>query len=174
MKRFLALSCVLALTFSSTVCAAETVVPEKDFSILDELAEDAEKSLPEYTSNAVCEMDGVYDLATIAQGKGCVLDGQQTGATFIVDKVDVGAIRYAQEQAAKIGGTMLTVVEVTAPGVNIVNAEVPFTVEGVKAGDTVSVFKSVQGEWQAVEVTAVADDSVTIKVDAAGIFAFIK
>ncbi len=114
------------------------------------------------------------DLATIAQGDGCVLDGQLTSATFIVDKVDVGAIRYAQEKAASVGGNMLTVVEVTAPGVDIVNAVVPFTVEGVKAGDTVSVFKSVKGEWQAVEVTSVADDNVTIKVDSAGIFTFIK
>ena len=97
MKKFLALTCVLALAFSTTVCAAETVVPAKDFPILDKLAEEVDKSLPEYTSNAVCEMDGVEDLATIAQGDGCVLDGQLTSATFIVDKVDVGAIRYAQE-----------------------------------------------------------------------------
>ena len=174
MKKFLALTCVLALAFSTTVCAAETVVPAKDFPILDKLVEEVDKSLPEYTSNAVCEMDGVEDLATIAQGDGCVLDGQLTSATFIVDKVDVGAIRYAQEKAASVGGNMLTVVEVTAPGVDIVNAVVPFTVEGVKAGDTVSVFKSVKGEWQAVEVTSVADDNVTIKVDSAGIFTFIK
>ena len=174
MKRFLALSCALALTFSTTVCAAETVVPAKDFPILDKLAEAVDKSIPEYTSNAVCEMDGVDDVATIAQGDGCVLDGQQSGATFIVDKVDVGAIRYAQDQADAVGGKMLTVVEVTAPGVDIVNAVVPFTVEGVKAGDTVSVFKAVEGVWQAVEVTAVADESVTIKVDSAGIFTFIN
>lgn len=35
MKKFFALSLALALTFSSTVCAAETVVPEKDFSKID-------------------------------------------------------------------------------------------------------------------------------------------
>ena len=93
MKKFLALTCVLALAFSTTVCAAETVVPAKDFPILDKLAEEVDKSLPEYTSNAVCEMDGVENIATIAQGDGCVLNGQQTKATFIVDKVDVGAIR---------------------------------------------------------------------------------
>ncbi|MFG6337888.1 MAG: hypothetical protein K1W31_05490, partial [Lachnospiraceae bacterium] len=59
MKKILAISFALALTFSTTVCAAETVVPEKDFSRLDTLADCANKSLPEYTSNAVSEMDGV-------------------------------------------------------------------------------------------------------------------
>ena len=47
MKKFLALSFAAALTFSTAVCAAETVVPEKDFSRLDTLAVCAEKSLPE-------------------------------------------------------------------------------------------------------------------------------
>ena len=46
MKKFFALGLALALTFSSTVCAAETVVPTKDYSRLDTLAECAEKSLP--------------------------------------------------------------------------------------------------------------------------------
>ena len=44
MKKFLALTCVLALAFSTTVCAAETVVPAKDFPILDKLAEEVDKS----------------------------------------------------------------------------------------------------------------------------------
>lgn len=46
MKKLLALSFALALTFSTTVCAAETVVPEKDFGELDTLAYCVEKSLP--------------------------------------------------------------------------------------------------------------------------------
>ena len=89
MKKFFALSLALALTFSSTVCAAETVVPTKDYSRLDTLAECAEKSLPEYTSNAVAEMDGVRDLAKIASGSNMVTEGAETNATCVVDKVGV-------------------------------------------------------------------------------------
>lgn len=174
MKKFLALGVALALTFSMTVCAAETVVPTKDFSRLDTLAEDVEKSLPEYTSNAVAEMDGVNDLAVIASGSNMVTEGKATNATCIVDKVDVAALRYAQKQATQVGGTMLTVVELTAPGVHLENAQVALRIEGVKAGDAVSAYRCVAGNWVAVSVVAVADDSVTIDFPEKGIYTFIK
>ncbi len=174
MKKFLALSFALALTFSTNVCAAEIVVPAKDFSRLDTLAACAEKSLPEYTSNAVSVMDGVNELATVASGSDIVTEGKATNGTCIVDKVGVGTIRYAQKKAAEVGGNMLTVVKLTAPGVNLVDAQVELAVEGVKAGDAVSVYKSVKGEWVAVDVVAVADESVTIKFDTQGIYTLIK
>ena len=174
MKKILALSFALALTFSTTVCAAETVVPEKQFPELDTLAYCAEKSLPEYTSNAVAEMDGVRHQAKIASGSNMVTEGAETNATCIVDKVGVGAIRYAQNKAAEVGGTMLTVVELSAPGVHLENAQVALRIEGVKAGDAVTAYRSVKGEWVAVNVTAVADDSVTIDFPGKGIYTFIK
>ncbi|MDE7429171.1 MAG: hypothetical protein K2N00_07895 [Lachnospiraceae bacterium] len=174
MKKFLALSFALALTFSATVCAAETVVPEKEFDILDELAIDVEKSLPAYTSNAVADMDGVDDLAVIASGSDMVTEGSETNATCIVNKVDVTALRYAQQKAAQVGGSMLTVVNLSAPGVNLVDAQVKLAVEGVNAGDAVSVYKCVKGDWVAVDVAAVADGSVTIAFDSQGIYTLIK
>ena len=174
MKKFLALSFALALTFSATVCAAETVVPEKEFDILDELAIDAEKSLPAYTSNAVADMDGVDDLAVIASGSDMVTEGSETNATCVVNKVDVTALRYAQQKAAQVGGSMLTVVNLSAPGVNLVDAQVKLAVEGVNAGDAVSVYKCVKGDWVAVDVAAVADGSVTIAFDSQGIYTLIK
>ena len=174
MKKFLALSFAAALTFSTAVCAAETVVPEKDFDILDELSVDTEKALPEYTSNAVAEMDGVEKVAVVASGSNMVTEGKETNATCVVDKVDVAAIRYAQQKAAQVGGDMLTVVDLSAPGVNLVDAQVTLAVEGVNAGDAVSVYKCVKGEWEAVNVTAVADGAVTIAFDFQGIYTLIK
>ncbi len=174
MKKFLALSFALALTFSTTVCAAETVVPTSEYGRLDTLAYCAEKSLPEYTSNAVAEMDGVRDQAKIASGSNMVTEGKETNATCVVDKVDVAAIRYAQQKAEQVGGTMLTVVALSAPGVNLVDAQVALRIEGVKAGDAVTAYRSVEGEWVAVTVTAVADDSVTIDFPQKGIYTFIK
>ena len=174
MKKFLALSFALALTFSTTVCAAETVVPEKEYSRFDTLSNGAEKSLPEYTSNAVSEMDGVRDLPAIASASNLVTEGTETNATCIVDKVDVTAIRYAQHKAAEVGGTMLTVVELSAPGVNLVDAQVALRIEGVKAGDAVTAYRCVKGDWVAVDVTAVADDSVSISFPQKGIYTFIK
>lgn len=174
MKKFFAVSLALALTFSSTVCAAETVVPTKDFSRLDTLADCAEKSLPEYTSNAVADLDGVRDQAKIASGSNMVTEGKETNATCVVDKVDVAALRYAQKKAEQIGGVMLSVAELSAPGVHLENAQVTLRIEGVKAGDVVSVYRSVSGNWVAVNVLAVADDSVTIEFPEKGIYTFIK
>lgn len=174
MKKFLALGFALALTFSTTVCAAETVVPEKDFDILDELSVDSEKALPEYTSNAVAVMDGVEKVAVSASASNMVTEGKATNATCVVDKVDVTAIRYAQQKAAQVGGNMLTVVNLSAPGVNLVDAQVTLAVDGVNAGDAVCVFKCVKGEWEAVNVAAVADGCVTIAFDFQGIYTIIK
>lgn len=174
MKKFLALSLALVFTISGTVCAAETVVPTKDFPRLDTLADCAEKSLPEYTSNAVADMDGVRDQAKIASGSNMVTEGKETNATCIVDKVDVAAIRYAQKKAEQVGGTMLTVAELSAPGVHLENAQVALRIEGVKAGDAVTAYRSVSGNWVAVNVVAVADDSVTIEFPEKGIYTFIK
>lgn len=174
MKKFLALSFALALTFSTTVCAAETVVPEKQFTELGTLSDTAVKALPEYTSNAVSEMDGVRDIPAIASASNLFTEGKETNATCVVDKVDVAAIRYAQQKAEQVGGTMLTVVALSAPGVNLVDAQVALTVEGIAAGDAVSVYKSVKGEWVAVDVVAVAENTVTIKFDSKGIYTVIK
>lgn len=174
MKKFFALGLALALTFSSTVCAAESVVPTKDYGRLDTLAVDVEKSLPEYTSNAVADMDGVHDLAKIASGSNMVTEGKETNATCIVDKVNVAAIRYAQKEAELVGGTLLTVVELSAPGVHLENAQVELRIEGVKAGEAVTAYRCVKGAWAAVNVVAVADDTVTIEFPGQGIYTFVK
>ena len=169
MKKFLALSLVLALTFSTNVLAAE---PNLDR--IETLAIGAEKSLPEYTSNAVAKTQNIEGLAVVASGSDMVTESKETNATCVVDKDSSGAIEFAKNKAAAIGGTMLATVELSAPGVNLVDAQVTLAVVGVKADDTVSVFKSVKGEWTAVDVMAVADDSVTIKFDDKGIYTVIK
>lgn len=168
MKKFLALTCALALTFSTTVCAA----PNMDQ--FDELAAKVDKTLPEYAANAVSEMDGISGLPTIASASDLVTEGKVTNATCVVDKADVTAIRYAQKKAAAVGGNVLAVAELSAPGVNLADAQVTLTVEGVKAGDAVSAYKCVKGDWVAVDVVAVADNKVTIKFDSKGIFTLIK
>lgn len=169
MKKFFALSLALALTFSTTVCAAG---PNMDQ--IDELAEKVDKSLPEYVANAVSDMDGIRDLPAIASANNMVTEGKVTNATCVVDKADVTGIRYAQKKAEAVGGSVLAVAELSAPGVNLVDAQVALTVVGVKAGDAVSAYRCVKGDWVAVDVVAVADDTVTIKFDEKGLYTLIK
>lgn len=173
MKKLLALGFALTLTFSTTVCAAETVVPAKDLEKIDTLAAGVDKSLPEYTSNAVSKIQGADDITAVASGSDLMIAGEETNATCIVDKVDLGAIAYARNKAAEIGGNMLATVKLSAPGVNHRDAQVTLAVAGVKAGDAVSVFRSVKGKWESVDVMTVADGSVTIKFDEQGIYTLI-
>lgn len=176
MKKFLALSFALALTFSTTVCAAETVVPTKDFSRLDTLADCAEKSLPEYTSNAVSgpNIGGAWKISDIASGSDMIIAGEETNATCVVDKVDFQTGLYAVKKGMEVGGIALVAANLSAPGVNLTDAQVKLYVENVKAGDAIQVYKCVKGEWEPVTVTAVADNSVQIVFDYQGIYTVIK
>lgn len=175
MKKFVALSLALAFTFSSTVCAAETVVPEKQFTELDTLSDTAEKTLPEYTSNAVSGPDyQVFKVSDVASGSDMIIAGETTNATCIVDKVDRQTVRYAVKKGKEVGGMAIAAMTLSAPGVDLKDAEVKLYVENVKAGDAIQVYKCVKGEWEPVTVTAVTDGYVQIVFDYQGAYTVIK
>lgn len=197
MKRFLALTCALVLTFSMTVCAAGSptakhsskkaklenavvatqviVVPEvPETPQMERLADAAGKSISEFVSNSITKTPGLADAAAIAQGGGCVINGAASNATFSLDRVEAEVADYAVSKAQSVGGNVLNVVKISAPGVNFSNAEVGFRVEGVKAGDQIRVYKAVEGDWQEVEVVEVSDNNVKVKLDSVGIFNFVK
>lgn len=179
MKKIFAVSLALAFAFSSTVCAAETVVPEKQFPELETLAETAGKTLPEYTSNAVTGHHTVFDdwsmkISDIASGSNMIIAGEETNATCVVDKVDYAAAMYAVKKGAETGGTALVAAKLSAPGVNLAEAQVKLYVENVKAGDTITTYKCVKGKWEPVPVTAVTDGYVQIVFDYQGIYTIIK
>lgn len=175
MKKFLALTFALALTFSTTV-SAKTVVPTQDFGRLDTLAACAEKSLPEYTSNAVTgpRISDAWKISDIASGSDMIIAGEETNATCVVNKVDYQTAWYAMKKGFEVGGIALAAVNLTAPGVDLTDAQVKLYVENVAAGDAISVYKCVKGEWVAVDVVAVTDESVTIPFDYQGVYTIIK
>lgn len=179
MKKFFALGLALALTFSSTVCAAETVVPEKQFPELETLAKTVGKTLPEYTSNAVTGHHVSFDdwnvkISDIASGSNMIIAGEETNATCVVDKVDYQTALYAAKKGTEVGGYALVAAKLSAPGVNLADAQVKLYVEDVAAGDAILVYKCVKGEWKPVTVTAVTDGYVQIVFDYQGIYTIIK
>lgn len=202
MKKFIALTCALTLTFSMTVCAAGSPTTQKSsgsssssaslesavvatevvvapvtpsgLSPLETAAQTVGKTLTEYVSNSIAQTPGIPDAAPISQGGGCVINGAASNATFTLNRVEAEVSDYALAKAKAVGGSVLNVVNLTAPGVNFSDAEVGFHVEGVKAGDQIKVYKAVKGDWQEVEVTEVSDNSVKIKMDSVGIFNFVK
>lgn len=204
MKKFVALTCVLALAMSMTVGAAEspsastpkpviadavvaTPVATQVAAPEEEVVPQAPavpyavavaaaygKTVTEYAANAVVETPGLPDAAPIAQGGNCVINGASSNATFTLNAVESGTTAYALSQAKAVGGTVLNVIDIAAPGVNFNNAEIGFYVGGIKDGDSVAVYKAVKGEWQEVEVLGVSNGTVTIKLDSIGILCFIK
>ncbi|MDE6602423.1 MAG: hypothetical protein K2N39_04975 [Lachnospiraceae bacterium] len=179
MKKFLALSLALAFAFSSSVCAAETVVPEDRFPELDTLAATVGKTLPEYTSNAVSGHHAIFEdwsgkISDIASGSDMFIAGEETNATCVVDKVDYQTALYALKKGAEVGGQALVAAKLSAPGVNLADAQVKLYVEDVAAGDAISVYKCVKGEWEPVAVTSVTDGYVQVAFDYQGIYAVIK
>lgn len=179
MKRYLALCLALTLAFSSTVCAAETVVPEKQFPELETLAESVDKTLPEYTSNAVAGphvsfRDWDVKISDIASGSDMIIADKATNATCVVDKVDQQTAMYAVKKGAEVGGFALVAANLSAPGVNLADAQVKLYVENVKAGDAIQVYKCVKGVWEPVTVTAVTDDHVQIVFDYQGSYTIVK
>lgn len=179
MRKFFATALAAALTFSSTVCAAETVVPEKQFPELETLAKTVDKTLSEYTSNAVTGhnvtgKDWSVKISDIASGSNMIVAGKESNATCVVDKVDYQTALYALKKGRNVGGEALVAMKLSAPGVNLADAQVKLYVEDVAAGDAVSVYKCVKGNWEPVAVKAVTDDHVQIAFDYQGIYTVIR
>lgn len=196
MRKFFALTLALALAASMTVSAAPSptsgssssssstsadastavvaVPAAAAVSAIEQRAASLGRSVASYAANAVISTPGIPDAVPIAQGGGCVINGAASNATFTLNPVESGTAAFALSQAKAVGGTALNVVDISAPGVNFANAEVGFYVGGVKAGDNIAVYQSVKGAWVAVEVTEVANNTVKIKMNKAGIYCFIK
>lgn len=199
MKKFVALTCVLALAMSMTVSAAGSPISTVSVPVIEDavvatpvavvtqqapaapavphavaVAASYGKTVAEYASNAVMETPGLPDAAPIAQGGNCVINGASSNATFTLNPVESGTTAFALSQANAVGGTVLNVIDIAAPGVNFNNAEIGFYVGGIQDSDSVAVYKSVKGEWQEVEVLGVSNGTVTIKLDSVGILCFIK
>lgn len=200
MKKFVALTCVLALAMSMTVSAAGSPSSYVPVPVIEDAVEATPivvaqapaapaapavpyavavaasygKTVAEYAANAVTETPGLPDAAPIAQGGSCVINGASSNATFTLNPVESGTTAFALSQAKAVGGTVLNVIDIAAPGVNFNNAEIGFYVGGIQDSDSVAVYKSVKGEWQEVEVLGVSNGKVTIKLDSVGILCFIK
>ncbi|MCM1039196.1 MAG: hypothetical protein NC314_07980 [Roseburia sp.] len=180
MKKFLALSCALALTFSTTVCAAETVKPGTSLPNFGHLSAEEEKTSAEYYSNAISgshyTIGGAFEVTipAVASGSDMIIGGVETNATCVVDKPGRELALYGAMYGMNSGAQPLVCAKLTAPGVDLTDAEVKLYVENVAAGDAISVYKCVKGEWEPVTVTAVGDNCVQFVFDYQGGYLLMK
>lgn len=136
-------------------------------------AEAEGKSMGEYTSNSIMEVPGLDDVTPVAQGGGIIIDGQETNATFSVQKPLRAHVDSAKSQAAALGGKVLNVVGLRTTA-TFGTATANFYMPGVATGENVQVYQYVDNQWVSVNVTEVRDDHVVVDLTSTGVFAFIE
>ncbi len=161
----------VATTVSMPAAPAEPAAPARPAA--EVTAELYQKTVSEYSANAITDTPGLTEAAAVAQGGGVVINGAASNATFTLERVESGTAEFAKSQANALGGELLNVVSLSAPGVNFANAQVTFYVEGVTAGQNVQAYQSVKGVWTPLTVSAVTDNGVEITLTSAGTIAFI-
>lgn len=131
------------------------------------------KTVGEYMNNAVTEVPGLTDATPIGQGGKVIINGAPSNQTFSTLKPYLSEVNSAKNQAAALGGTVLTVTRVNA-SVSFDTATVNFYMPGVKTGNNIQVYQLVDGQWNSLNVAEVRDDHVIVDLTSLGTFAFIE
>ncbi|MCM1039919.1 MAG: hypothetical protein NC314_13600 [Roseburia sp.] len=131
------------------------------------------KTVGEYMNNAVTEVPGLTDSTPIGQGGKVIINGAPSNQVFSTLKPYLSEVNSAKDQAAALGGTVLTVSRIGA-SVSFDTATVNFYMPGVKTGNNVQVYQLVDGQWNSLNVAEVRDDHVVVDLTSLGTFAFIE
>lgn len=182
MKKVIALALAGAMIFSTPVMAKEVGAPvavylEDDSNIGDPaktvLAIEDDKTIMEYTANAVDDIWAMDEVQDLAIGQGAVLDGVEApGLTFELDKPYLKRV-YAAKDFSQGKGSLLNVVKVHTH-VGYGTAKVTFYAPGVKAGQAITAYQYVSDTDWAACPTVVTDDHITVDITSNGHFAFIE
>ena len=103
-----------------------------------------------------------------------VINGCKSNATFMVSGVDGGTLTSAKNQAKNVGGSLVTCIETSAPGVVFKSAQVNFYVGGVTDGDNIAVYQLQNGKWVQLSVAEIRKDQVVVNMTQHGKLAFVR
>ncbi len=162
---------------AGTDTASDTAVSASD-AIIASIAQEAaqeNKSVGEYTNNAVVSLPGVSEVVPMAQGGHVIINGAPSNVIFFLAKPSTATISQAKTQAQAVGGKILNVVTTRSSVVGkFKTAQVNFYAKGVKAGQNIKVYQLINGQWIALEVVEIREDHVVINMTQHGILAFIE
>jgi hypothetical protein len=128
------------------------------------------ETAPLSTNNAVGDGTGGY----IAQKENVQINGGKSNVTFTLAAPTSGVLSSANKYANSVGGTLLHCVTTSSPGVSFKTAMANFTVTGVRANDTISVYQLQGKNWVQVMVTSITDNHVTVSLTQHGPLAFVR
>lgn len=204
MKKILALVIASVLMVSSTicVCAADTTtgssspttkeLEEKiekltnEIAVLEQLIRasnsrggggggssssggGSSSSTPTSSSNSVS-----YNGTVTYQGGKIEINGGRSNATFTIGAPSSSVVSSANTLAGKVGGSLVTCISTSSPGVSFSNAKVNFFVSGVQAGENIAAYQNQNGTWVQLPVTEIRKDHVVVNMTRHGDIAFIR
>ena len=108
------------------------------------------------------------------QGGKIEINGGKSNATFTITAPSSGVISSAANYAGKVGGTLLSCIATSSPGVAFKTAKVNFYVAGVQNGDTIAVYQKQGNSWVQLPVTEVRQDHVVVNMTRHGELAFVR
>lgn len=178
MRKLLALALAGTMLCAIPVCAAGSpsaaVVADSVAATVQEAAAAENKTVGEYTNNAVVEVPGLEEVVPTGQGGHVIINGAPSNVTFFLTKPNAATVKSAKDQAATLGGKVLNVFGTKAVVGKFNSATVNFYMKGVKAGQLIKVYQLVEGKWVEVEVTEIREDHVVINMTSHGTLAFVE
>ena len=108
------------------------------------------------------------------QGGKIEINGGKSNATFTITAPSSAVVSSAATLAGKVGGSLVSCITTSSPGVGFKTAKVNFYVAGVQNGDTIAVYQNQGGSWVQLPVTEVRQDHVVVNMTKHGDLAFVR
>ncbi|WP_034446312.1 hypothetical protein [Butyrivibrio sp. AE2032] len=108
------------------------------------------------------------------QGGKVEINGGRSNVTFTIKAPSGGVMTSANSLATRLGGSLLTCINTSSPGVAFSNAKVNFFVSGVTNADNIAVYQNQNGTWVQLVVSEVRQDHVVVNLSKHGDIAFIR
>ncbi len=102
------------------------------------------------------------------------INGGRSNVTFTIKAPAGGTITSANTLAGKVGGSLISCIETSSPGVGFTTAKVNFYLAGVQAGENIAVYQAQGGNWVQLPVVEIRKDHVVVNMTRHGSLAFVR
>ncbi len=203
MKRIIAIALCSVMLFSSSisVCAAENATNsaqtgsesvEKELEEIRKQNEELRKQIEALTALVKAKGSGggggsqapastssnsnvVNFGGTVTyQGGKIEINGGRSNATFTISAPSSAVISSAGSLAKQLGGSLVSCITTSSPGVGFKSAKVNFYVGGVQTGENIAVYQNQGGKWVQLPVVETRQDHVVVNMSRHGDIAFVR
>lgn len=108
------------------------------------------------------------------QGGKIEINGGRSNVTFTITAPSSSVISSANTLAGKVGGSLVSCITTSSPGVGFKTAKVNFYVGGVQTGDNIAVYQNQGGTWVQLPVVEIRQNHVVVNMTRHGEIAFIR